>query len=639
MADLNNFERVIKEDRAARESKQWRGTLLEYLEVVKADPIMTKLAHARIYDLIISAGLHPLADTDDPRTKRLFKDEPLKVFDFFADEFFGIERTIAQIVRYFHSASLKGEESRQVLYLMGPVGSGKSSLVERVQIGLIYAIEGCPMNEEPLHLVPRHLRREFEKMLGVHIEGDLCPVCRYRLKSEFNNRYEEFPVAARNFSKRNRVGVGVVPPVDPNNQDTSVLIGSEDISKLDQYSEGDPRVLELNGALNVGNRGLVEFIEVFKNETEYLHAMITATQEKVIPAPGRHGMVYVDTCIIAHSNEAEWQKFKADHTNEAILDRIVVVKVPYNLRLSEEVKIYQKIIRNSDFRAHVAPHTLELASMFAILSRLEPTSKCDLMTKLKLYNGEEVVEKGRTKKIDVQELKEDAKREGMSGISTRFIMKALDNALSDNVTGNCINPINVREALISMTKEGDLPDDTRKQYLEFLQDTLHKEYLDLLEKEITRAFVYSYQEQAESLFQNYLDHAEAYVNKTRVRDRNTNEELSPDEGFLKSIEEQIAIIGSAADGFRQEVIAYLWATSRRGEKISYKSYEPLKEAIEKKLMTSVRDISRIITKARTRDEEQGEKYGAMVKNLLENGYCESCVDVVLKYAANNLWKD
>ncbi len=640
----NAFERVIKTDRAARESKQWRGALLEYLERVKSDPLATKLSHARIYDLIISSGMRDIHDSDDPRTKRLYKDEALKVYNFFADEFFGIERTIAQIVRYFHSASLKGEESRQVLYLMGPVGSGKSSLVERLQRGLeeshaVYAIDGCPMHEEPLHLIPRHLRREFEKMLGVHIEGDLCPVCRYRLKEEFGQRYEEFPVVSRNFSKRNRTGIGVVPPVDPNNQDTSVLIGSEDISKLDQYSEGDPRVLELNGALNVGNRGLVEFIEVFKNETEYLHAMITATQEKVIPAPGRHGMVYVDVCIVAHSNEAEWQKFKADHTNEAILDRIVVVKVPYNLRLSEEVKIYQKIIRHSDFRAHVAPHTLELASMFAILSRLEPTAKCDLMTKLRLYNGEEVVEKGRTKKIDVQELKEDAKREGMSGISTRFIMKALDNALSDNASGNCINPINVREALISMTKEADLPDDTRKQYLEFLQDTLHKEYLELLEKEITRAFVYSYKEQAESLFQNYLDHAEAYVNKTRVRDRNTKEELPPDEGFLKSIEEQIAIIGSAADGFRQEVIAYLWSASRRGEKISYRSYEPLKEAIEKKLMTSVRDISRIITKARTRDEEQGEKYGAMVKNLLENGYCESCVDVVLKYAANNLWKD
>jgi serine protein kinase len=642
--DKATFEKLIQQDRATRDVREWRGTLLDYLEKIRREGGLTKLAHARMHDVIVKVGVRDINDTPDARAKRLFKDEAVKVYSFFADEFFGIEKVVAQIARYFHSAALKGEESRQVLYLMGPVGSGKSSLVEKLQHGLedsepYYAIENCPMAEEPLHLIPRHLRREFEKMLGLHIEGDLCPVCRFRLKEEFGERYEDVPVITRTFSKRNRVGIGVVPPVDPNNQDTSVLIGSEDISKLDLYSEGDPRVLDLNGALNVGNRGMVEFIEVFKNETEYLHAMITATQEKVIPAPGRHGMVYVDTVIVAHSNEAEWQKFKADHTNEAILDRIVVVKVPYNLRLSEEVKIYQKIIRNSDFRAHVAPHTLEIASMFAILSRLEPTNKCDLMTKLKLYNGEEVVEKGKTKKIDVQELRDDTKREGMSGISTRFIMKALDNALSDNVVGNCINPISVREALINMTKEADLPDDTRKQYLDFLQDILHKEYLDVLEKEITKAFVYSYQEQAESLFQNYLDHAEAYVNKTKVKDRNTKEELQPDDGFLKSIEEQIAIIGSAAEGFRQEVIAYLWAATRRGEKISYRSYEPLKEAIEKKLMTSVRDISRIITKARTRDEEQTDKYNAMVSSLLDHGYCPSCVDVILKYAANNLWKD
>src|SRR5499433_2804410 len=640
--ERSTFAQLIQDDRASRESKEWRGTLLDYLEKVKEDPTITKLAHSRFYDLIAAAGMYNIIEADDPRVKRLYKDESLKVYNFFKDEFFGIERTIAQIVRYFHSASLKGEESRQVLYLMGPVGSGKSSLVEKLQRGLeslvpVYAIEGCPMSKEPLHLIPRHLRKEFEKMLGVHIEGDLCPVCRFRLKEEFGGRYEEVPIATRLFSKRNRVGIGVVPPVDPNNQDTSVLIGSEDISKLDLFSEGDPRVLDLNGAINVANRGMCEFIEVFKNETEYLHAMITATQEKVIPAPGRHGMVYVDTVIVAHSNEAEWQKFKADHTNEAILDRIVVVKVPYNLRLSEEVKIYQKILRNSDFRAHVAPHTLEMASMFAVLSRLEPTPKCDLMTKLRLYSGEEVVEKGRTKKINVQELREEAKREGLNGISTRFIMKALDNALSES--GRCINPINVREALINMVKDQDIADDTRKQYLEFLQDTLHKEYLDLLEKEITKAFVYSYQEQAEALFQNYLDHAEAYVNKTKVKDRNTREELQPDEGFLKSVEEQIAIIGSAAEGFRQEVIAYLWAGSRRGEKISYRSYEPLKEAIEKKLISSVRDISRVITKARTRDEEQIGKYSTMVKNLLDHGYCEYCVDVVLKYAANNLWKD
>lgn len=643
MEAQNNFESLISEDRKLTEKNKWKGTLLEYLELVKKNPTITQLSHSRIYNLINCEGEINGAEFGDPGLKKENKDEKISLYNFFRGEFYGMEKALSQIVRFFHSAARKGEESRQVLYLMGPVGSGKSSLIARLQAGLeaseFYAIEGCPMYEEPLHLIPRHLRKEFGKMLGVNIEGDLCPVCRYKLVNEYDSKYEHVKIVLRTFSKRKRIGIGVVPPVDPNNQDTSVLIGSEDISKLDLYSEGDPRVLDLNGALNVGNRGIVEFIEVFKNETEYLHAMITATQEKVIPAPGRHGLIYVDVAIVAHSNEAEWQKFRADHTNEALLDRIVVVKVPYNLRLSEEIRIYKKIIRLTEFDAHVAPHTLEFASMFAILSRLEPSNKCDLLTKLKLYNGEEVVEKGRTKKIDLRELKESAKKEGMGGISTRFIMKVLDNALSDNVSGKCINPINVREALLGMVKEAELSDDTRKQYLEFLQDTLHKNYLEVLKKEITKAFVYAYEEQAESLFQNYLDHAEAYVNKTKVKDSNTKEELQPDEGFLKSIEEQIAIIGSTADGFRQEVISFLWAVQRRGDKLSYKSYEPLKDAIEKRLITSVRDLSRIVTVARTRDEEQSKKYNAMVENMLSNGYCETCVDVVLKYAANNLWKD
>ncbi len=640
----SEFRAVIDKDRDTRQKLRWTGKLIDYLDVVKNNPQVAELAHSRIYNMIRDAGIEEINVEEDPRLSRLFKNHKLRQFAFFADEFYGMEQTLASAVRYFHSASLKGEESRQVLYFVGPVGSGKSSLVERLKTGLeslapMYAIDGCPMFEDPLHLIPRHLRREFEKMLGVTIEGDLCPVCRYRLKTEFKGKWEEFPVKTIEFSRRSRVGIGVVPPVDPNNQDTSVLIGSEDISKLDQYSEGDPRVLDLTGALNVGNRGMVEFIEVFKNETEYLHAMITATQEKSIPAPGRHGMIYVDTCIIAHSNEAEWQKFKADHTNEAILDRIVVVKVPYNLRLSEEVKIYRKIIRNSNFNADISPHTIELASKFAILTRLEPTNKCDLMTKLKLYNGEEVVEKGKTKKIDVSELREEAKREGMDGISTRFIMKALDNALSDNIEDNVIHPLSVRESLITMVKNADFPEDTRRHYLELLRDVIHKDYLEILEKEITKAFVYSYQEQADALFQNYLDHAEAYVTKARVKDRNTKEELEPDEAFMKSIEEQIAIIGTAADGFRQEVIAYLWSIGRRGEKVNYESYEPLKEAVEKKLMTSVRDVSRIITKAKTRDSEQQKKYNAMVEQLIANGYPPAAVDVILKYAANHLWKD
>ncbi len=638
----SKFSEINERDRARATAQSWRGPFIEYLELVRKDPIVARLAHSRLYDVVLREGWNDIQSAEDHTVRRLFADEPLKIYNFFKDEFFGIERACAQIVRYLHSASLLGEESRQVLYLMGPVGAGKSSMVEKPKLGVetaepVYSIEGCPMAEEPLHLIPRQLRDEFEKMLGLRIEGQLCPVCRYRLEHDFHGRYEEVPVATVPFSRHMRRGIGVVPPVDPNNQDTSVLIGSEDISKLDTYSEGDPRVLELNGAFNVGNRGLVEFIEVFKNEVEYLHTMITATQEKFIPAPGRHGTVYVDAVILAHSNEAEWQKFKGDHTNEAILDRLVVVKVPYNMRLTEEVKISQQLLNSSNFRAPIAPHTLEVAAMFAVLSRLEPTAKCDLVTKMRLYNGEEVIEKGKTAKVSLDELREEAPREGMYGISTRFIVKALDNALAESPEG--INPINVREALINMAKSVDLADDTRKRYLEFLQDTIHKLYLEILEKEITKAFVFSFEEQAEALFQNYLDHAEAFVNKTKLKDRNTGEELEPDERFLKSVEEQIAIVGSACNGFRQEVMSYLWACARRGQKVSHRSYEPLKEAIEKKLMASVRDMSRIVTKSRTRDEEQRKRYDDLVRALIERGYNEHSAEVVLRYAANNLWKD
>ena len=638
-----DFKELIQEARAKNGKRHFKGTFLEYLELLREDPRTAKFAHARIHDIITGPGFRVLNKEDNPKIRRLFRNEIVKSYRFFEDEFFGMERVLAKIIRYFRSASLKGEESRQVLYLVGPVGSGKSSLIERIKEGLIrtepyYVLEGCPMNEEPLHLVPHHLREQMEKILNVSIEGDLCPICRYRLKEEFQNQYENFPVATAEFSKRARRGIGVVPPVDPNNQDTSVLIGSEDISKLDKYPEHDARVLSLNGAFNAGNRGIVEFIEVFKNEIEYLHIMITATQEKTIPSPGKQNMIYFDGVILAHSNEAEWNKFKADHTNEAILDRIVKVEVPYVLELSEEIKIYEKILRKSNFNAHISPHTIEIAAMFAILTRIHETNKCDLMTKLKIYNGEEVVEKGQSKKVDVEELREEDVNEGMSGISTRFILKSLDNALSDSET-NCINPINVREALITKVKESSFPEDLRKKYLSFLQDTIHKGYLEILEKEITKAFVHSYEEQAEAIFSNYLDHAEAYVNKTKLKDPTTKEELEPDVDFLKSIEEQIGITGTAADGFRQDVASFMFSVVRRGGGIDYRSYEPLKEAIEKKLTTSVRELSRVVTKAKTRDKKQQQKYSAMANEMIKNGYCEHCCDVVLSYASHHLWKD
>ncbi|WP_026486350.1 PrkA family serine protein kinase [Caldanaerobius polysaccharolyticus] len=638
------FEDLIKRDRESRKNMGFEGTFLDYLKIVKENPDVAKLAHKRLYDIIIKEGYEVLKPEENLRIKRIYGNETIKRYNFFKNDFFGIDKALMKIVNYFHSAAMKGEEARQVLYLVGPVGSGKSSIMEALKRALersepIYAIKGCPMREEPLHLVPKHLRKEFEEMLGVQIEGDLCPVCRYRLKEEYGGQYEKMPVVTVDFSIRSRKGIGVVPPVDPNNQDTSVLTGSVDISKMDLYPEDDPRIMSLNGAFNVGNRGIVEFIEVFKNDVEYLHTIITATQEKAIPSPGKGSMIYFDGVILAHSNEAEWNKFKSDHTNEAILDRIVKIEVPYCLELNEEVKIYDKILRQSRFKAHIAPHTVEIASMFAILTRLAPSSKVDPLTKLKIYNGEEIVEKGTTKKIDILELREEAgNREGMFGISTRFIIKAIDRALSESEY-DCINPLSVMECLIKSVKEMDIAEDDKKKYLGFLQDTLRKEYNRILEKEITRAFIHSFKEQAESLFNNYLDHAEAYVNRTKLKDRSTGEQLEPDEKFMRSIEEQIGITESSAKGFRQDVTSYMFYLMRNGGKIDYTCYEPLKEAIEKKLMVSVKELTRVITKAKVRDKEQDEKYNAMVEEMKASGYCDHCCDVVLKYAANNLWRD
>lgn len=638
-----DFEKLIKQDRDEHKQYKFSGTLLDYLNLVKENPKLAILAHQRMHELLMKAGVEIIKTDENPRLKRIYGNDTVKRYSFFVNEFFGIDKSIMKIMRYFHSAAMKGEESRQVLYLVGPVGAGKSSIMEALKKALemsppIYMIKDCPMSEEPLHLIPKHLRPQFEEVLGVKIEGDLCPICRYKLKQDYNGEFERFPVTTTEFSIRSRKGIGVVPPVDPNNQDTSVLSGSVDISKLDLYPEDDPRVLSLNGAFNVGNRGVVEFIEVFKNDVEYLHTMITATQEKSIPSPGKGAMIYFDGIILAHSNEAEWNKFKSDHTNEAILDRIVKVEVPYCLELDEEVKIYKKVLKNSSFNAHIAPHTIEVASMFAILTRLAPSSKADPFTKLKIYNGEEIVEKGSTKRIDITELRDEAPREGMTGISTRFIMKVLDTTLSESEF-NCINPIAVIETMVKATKELAIAEDEKKRYLGFLQDTVKKEYNKILEKEVTKAFIHGYREQAESLFNNYLDHAEAYVNTTKIKDANTGEELEPDIKFMQSIEEQIGISGTAAQGFRQDVTAYMFSIMRSGGKIEYTSYEPLKEAIEKKLTASVKELSRIITQARVRDKEQDSKFNAMVEAMKANGYCLHCCNVVLKYAANNLWKD
>lgn len=633
---------LITKQRDSKKTEKFQGKFIDYLDLVLNDPSIVKSSHKRLYDAIVDHGIEPMTD-EDPRKANIFDGENIKIYKYFQSEFFGMEKVISKIVRFFKSASLKGEESRQVILLMGPVGAGKSALTEHIKSALegirYFCLEGDPQRGEPLQLIPRSLREDFEKSLGVRIEGDISPIARHILLEELDGKYENFPVKEVTFSQRARRGVAAVPPMDANSQDVSVLIGSEDISKIDKYPEDDPRILSLNGAFNVGNRGIVEFIEVFKNEIEFLHTIITATQEKRVPSPGKNDMIYFDGVILAHCNEAEWNRFRSEHTNEAILDRVVKINVPYVLELSQEIKIYEKILSKADFSAHIAPHTLEIASMFSVLSRLKETQKCDILTKLKIYNGDDVIEKGRIKKVDIKDLREEAPNEGMTGISTRFIMKAIDSALSDSDRG-VITPISVMESLTRQVKEQIIDEEFKGRCLELIQKVVREEYLKMLENEIAKAFITAYEEQAQSLFDTYLDNAEAFTTNTKLKNKVTREEMAADENFMREIEEQIGITGSAREGFRSDVTAYMFAKMRRGQKVSYTSYEPLKEAIEMYMISSVKSMARIVTKSKTRDDDQKKKYNEMVKTLIDDyGYTEDSAEEVLTYASNNLWRD
>jgi serine protein kinase len=640
--EKNQFLDLIQKQRKKEKKEKFSGNFLDYLSVVKSDPDVIKTAHQRLHSAIAEHGVS-LMDSSDPRCQSIFGGDKLKVYDYFKEEFFGMEAIISKIMRFLSSAAHRGEESRQVLLLLGPVGAGKSALTEHIKKSLegkrFFHIEGDPQRGEPLQLIPRGLRSDFEKVLGVKIEGDISPVARFRLMEELDGEYEKFSVVESSFSQRARRGIAVVPPMDPNSQDTSVLIGSEDISKLDLYPEDDPRSLSLNGAFNVGNRGIVEFVEIFKNEIEFLHTIITATQEKRVPSPGKNAMIHFDGVILSHCNEAEWNKFQSEHTNEAILDRIVMIRVPYVLELDQEVKIYEKMLSRSDFSAHIAPHTLRVASMFSVMSRLKESQKCDLLTKMKIYNGQDVIEKGRVKNIDIGDLRDEAHDEGMTGISTRFIMKSLDNALSDSEK-DMITPISIIDALVKQVKEQVGSEEERSRLLEILQKTIRDEYLKILENEIAKAFVTAYEEQAQSLFDSYLDNAECFTTRSKVKNKITKEERDPDEHFMKAIEEQIGISGSSRDGFRSDVTAYMFAKMRRGEIVDYRTYAPLKEAVESYLISSVKDVARIVTKSKSRDDDQKKKHNEMIQTLIdEYGYNQNSAEEILTYAANNLWRD
>ena len=538
------------------------------------------------------------------------------------------------------------EPRKRILLLMGPVGGGKSTIAimlregleryTRMPEGAVYAIAGCPMHEEPLHLIPKELRPEILQEYGLYIEGALCPSCNYRLQHEWDNDIYRVPVERTVFSAENRVGLGTFAPSDPKSQDVSELVGSIDLSTIAEIGvESDPRAYRFDGEFNVANRGICEMVEMLKADEKLLYALLTLTQEQNIKT-GRFSLIYADEVVLSHTNEAEFNNFAGNPRSEALHDRIILVKVPYNLRVTDEIKIYEKLLKQSNLSGvHIAPHTLHVASVFAVLSRLEPSKKANmtLMKKLKLYDGEDVE---GWKARDVKELREEAHREGMDGISPRYIIDRLSNALiRSGVT--CINPINALRALRDgFEQHTSFSREDREHFLNLIAET-RREYDEMAKKEVQRAFVYAFEESAKTLLNNYLDNVEAYCRKDKIRDPLTDEEVEPDEKLMRSIEEQIGVTENGKGSFRESILMSMASLARRGRSFEYTSDERLKEAIEKKLFADLKDVIKITTSTTTPDAEQLRRINDVVDRMVrDHGYCVVCAQETLNYVGQLL---
>ncbi|PGM48840.1 PrkA family serine protein kinase [Bacillus sp. AFS053548] len=623
----------LEQHRDMEQRLKWEGTFAEYLEMLKEEPLVAQTAHSRIYNMIKDAGIEEVNGK--------------KAYSFFNNNLYGLEEALERLVEeYFHPAAKRLDVKKRILLLMGPVSGGKSTLVTMLKRGLenysrsdqgaIYAIKGCPMHEDPLHLIPNHLRDDFFNEYGVRIEGNLSPLNLMRLEQEFGGRIEDVMVERVFLSEDRRVGIGTFSPSDPKSQDIADLTGSIDFSTIAQFgSESDPRAYRFDGELNKANRGMMEFQEMLKCDEKFLWHLLSLTQEGNFKA-GRFALISADELIIAHTNETEYRSFINNKKNEALHSRIIVMPIPYNLRVSEEERIYQKMISESDVsNVHIAPHTLRVAAMFTILTRLKEPKRgdIDLVKKMRLYDGE-MVEGYNT--VDLEELKKEYLDEGMHGIDPRYVI----NRISSTIIRKEIPSINALDVLRSL-KDGldqhpSISNEDRERYMNFIS-IARKEYDDIAKQEVQKAFVYSYEESAKTLMDNYLDNVEAYCNKNKLRDPLTGEEMNPDEKLMRSIEEQIGISENAKKAFREEILIRISAYARKGKRFDYNSHERLKEAIQKKLFSDLKDVVKITTSTKTPDERQLKKINDVVSRLVdEYGYNPTSANELLRYVGSLL---
>lgn len=629
---MDIFERIASY-RAENERMAWSGTFKEYIELLRKDPSPAKTAHARVYDMIKSHGV------EETNGRKRYK--------FFEQEIFGLDRAVEKLVEeYFHSAARRLDVRKRILLLMGPVSGGKSTLVtllkrgleqySRTDEGAVYGIEGCPMHEDPLHLIPLELRPHIEQELGVRIEGNLCPSCQMRLKNEYGGTIENVKVVRVLLSEEERIGIGTFSPSDPKSQDIADLTGSIDFSTITEFgSESDPRAYRFDGELNKANRGLMEFQEMLKCDEKFLWNLLSLTQEGNFKA-GRFALISADELIVAHTNESEYKTFISNKKNEALQSRMIVMPVPYNLKVSEEEKIYAKLIGQSDMKhVHIAPHALRAAAIFSILTRLKESKKqgMDLVKKLRMYDGEEVE---GYKEADLKEMQTEFLDEGMSGVDPRYVINRISSAL---IKGDlqCMNALDVLRAIKDgLDQHPSITKEERERYLNFIS-IARKEYDILAKSEVQKAFVYSFEESAKTLFENYLDNIEAFCNWSKIRDPLTDEEMEPDERLMRSIEEQIGISENAKKAFREEILIRISSYSRKGKKFEYSNHDRLREAIEKKLFTDLKDIVKITTSSKTPDESQLKRINEVCGRLIDShGYCPTCANELLRYVGSLL---
>jgi serine protein kinase len=608
-------------------------SLTEYLEGCRDDPMMYAGASER---LLAAIGSPELIDTaKDPRLGRIFMNRTIRLYPAFS-EFYGMEDTIERIVSFLRHAAQGLEERKQILYLLGPVGGGKSSLAERLkalmEVHPIYVLKAgdqmSPVFESPLGLFDsEQMGPILEERYGIprrRLTGLMSPWCVKRL-DEFRGDITQFRVAKINPSRLRQIAIAKTEPGDENNQDISSLVGKVDIRKLEALSQVDPDAYSYSGGLNRANQGLLEFVEMFKAPIKMLHPLLTATQEGNYVGTENIGAIPFSGIIMAHSNEAEWQSFRTNKNNEAFIDRIYVIKVPYCLRVTEEQKIYEKLIRGSELAdAPCAPATLEMLARFAVLSRLRPHENSSLFSKMRVYDGEslrEVDPRARS----VQEYKDAAGvNEGMDGISTRFAFKVLAASFNHDTTEVAADPVHLMYVLEQALRREQLPADTERRYLEFIKTELAPRYAEFIGHEIQKAYLESYHDYGQNLFDRYVAYADAWIEDQDFKDPDTGQLLDREllnQELTKT--EKPAGLANPKD-FRNEVVKFALRSraSNGGRNPSWTSYEKIREVIERRMFSQVEELLPVISFGSKKDSDSEKKHGAFVERMVARGYTE-----------------